>query len=148
MKTLIIVESKHCGSTRKVAEAMAAALPGTIVTDTKGAKSYDLHDFDLVGFGSGIYAGGFDKRIVKLVNSLDDESANTFVFSTSGGDDTHYNQLLITSLEAKNKTVAGDFSCLGLNKFFLLRLIGGLNKDCPTEKDLKEAGDFLCRIAK
>lgn len=143
MKTLIIVESKHCGNTRKLAEAMAQKVPDTTVTDTKGATNYNLHDFDLVGFGSGIYASGFDKRIVSLINSLDNEPAKTFVFSTSGGGDKEYNQKLIKLLEAKNKTVVGDFSCKGLDKFFFLRVVGGINKDCPTDEDLKNVGEFL-----
>ena len=143
MKTLIIVESKHCGNTRKVAEAMAKAVEGTVVTDTEGVKRYDLHDFDFVGFGSGIYAGSFDKRIVRLVNSLGDDPAKVFVFSTSGGGDAAYNQKLVKVLEEKNKTIVGDFACKGLDKFFFLRLIGGVNKGCPTEEELRRAGEFL-----
>lgn len=146
MKTLIIVESKHCGNTRKVAEAMAQEVPGTVVTDTKGVNNYCLHDFDLVGFGSGIYAGNFDKRILRLVNSLSDNPAKAFVFSTSGGGDTSYNQKLIKLLEAKNKTVVGDFTCKGLDKFFILRLTGGVNKGCPTDEDLQNAGKFLQKL--
>ena len=147
MKTLIIVESKHCGNTRKVAEAMAQAVPGTVVTDTEGVKSYDLHEFDLVGFGSGIYAGRFDKRIIRLVNSFCDKPAKAFVFSTSGKGDVDYNRKLIKRLEAKNKTVVGSFVCKGLDKFFFLRLIGGINKGYPTETDLQNAGEFLRGLA-
>lgn len=143
MKTLIIVESKHCGNTRKVADAMAQTVPGTVVTNTEGVKGYDLHEFDLVGFGSGIYAGSFDKRIVRLANSLGSEPSKAFVFSTSGGGDAAYNQKLIQLLKEKNKTVIGDFACKGLDKFFFLRLIGGVNKGCPTEEDLRNAGAFL-----
>ena len=143
MKTLIIVESRHCGNTRKAAEAMARAVPGTVVTDTKQARGYDLHDFDLVGFGSGIYAGSFDKRIVRLVESFCDQPAKAFVFSTSGGGEIAYNQKLIDLLESKNKTVVGSFACKGLDKFFLLRLFGGVNKDCPTQQDLQNAAGFL-----
>lgn len=143
MKTLIIVESKHCGNTRKIADAMAQAVTDTVVTDTEGVKSYDLHAFDLLGFGSGIYAGSFDKRILWLANRLGDEPTKAFVFSTSGGGDAAYNQKLIRLLKEKHKTVVGDFACKGLDKFFFLRLIGGVNKGCPTEEDLRNAGEFL-----
>lgn len=143
MKTLIVVESKHCGNTRKVAEAMAAGVPDTVVADTAQVKQYDLHDFALVGFGSGIYAGRFDGRIVRLVQSLCDKPANTFVFSTSGGGDVAYNQSLIDLLQSRNKTVLGSFACKGLDKFFILRLTGGVNKGCPTETELQNAVSFL-----
>ena len=82
MRTLLVVESKHCGNTRRLAEAMAAAVPDTLVTDTKGVQAYDLNAFDLVGFGSGIYQGGFDRRIVKLIESFSDMPAKAFVFSS------------------------------------------------------------------
>ena len=148
MRTLIIVESKHCGNTRKAAEAMAKAVPGTVVTDTAGARNYDTHDFDLVGFGSGIYAGGFDRRIVRLVKSLCDEPEKAFVLSTSGGGDIAYNKKLIRLLEAKNKIVVGSFACKGLDKFFFLRLFGGVNKGCPTDDELNRAGEFLRGLEK
>ena len=143
MKTLIIVESKHCGNTRKLAEAMANAVPGTAVTDTEGAKGYDMNDFDLVGFGSGIYAGSFDRRITNLVTNFGDKPEKAFVFSTSGGGDIGYNQKLIDLLKMKNKTVVGSFACKGLDKFFVLRLIGGVNKGSPTGGDLQNAAEFF-----
>ena len=147
MKILIVVESKHCGNTRLVAEAMANAVPGTVLTDTKGIKAYQQMAFDLVGFGSGIYAGSFDKRIVKLVGDLCDRPGKAFVFSTSGGGDERYNQKLIDLLEAKGQTVVGSFACKGLDKFFVLRLTGGVNKGCPTTEDLDRAAAFLTALA-
>lgn len=143
MSTLLVVESKHCGNTRRLAEAMAAAVPDTLVTDTKGVQAYDLNAFDLVGFGSGIYQGGFDRRIVKLIESFSDMPAKAFVFSTSGGGDKSYNAKLVKLLKSKNKTVVGDFACKGLDKLFVLRFVGGVNKGCPTAQDLQDGADFL-----
>ncbi len=143
MKTLIIAESKHCGNTRKVAEAMASAVSETIITDTAHIGEYNLHDFDLVGFGSGIYMGNFDRRIIRLVESFCDEPAKAFVFSTCGAGKIQYNQKLVSLLEDRNKTVIGSFCCKGLDKVFILRLTGGINKGCPTKEDLDRAGRFL-----
>lgn len=83
MKILAIISSVHMGNTRKIAEAMAENAPLTIA-EIGHISDYDLHDYDIVGFGSGIYFGKYDKKIMEFAEKLCDKEAYTFVFSTSG----------------------------------------------------------------
>ena len=146
MKVLLIVESKHLGNTLKIAQAMAEVAPVTIADTTKAAEN-NLNDFDIIGFGSGIYMGKHDKRILKFAENLSNEKAYTFVFSTSGGADFEpNNKTLINILKQKNKIVLGDFACKALDKFFVLRLAGGVNKGHPDESDFKNAQNFIQNI--
>lgn len=146
MNILLVVESKHLGNTLKIAQSMAEVAPITIV-DTEKAKELDMKDYDIVGFGSGIYAGKHDKRILKFVQSLSENEAFTFVISTSGGEDyDDNNKKLIDILKKKNKTVLGVFSCKALDKFFILRFTGGLNKGLPSENDYKNAKNFILNV--
>ncbi len=146
MKILLIIESKHCGNTRKLAESMAKAVPMTI-TDTESVNNYNLDDFDIIGFGSGIYMGKHDKKILKLAESIHDKKAYTFIISTSGGQDFEKNNKALKDiLERKNKIVLGTFSCLGLDKFFFLKLIGGVNKNHPDDDDINNAKTFILDI--
>lgn len=146
MKILTVVESKHLENTLKIANAMSEAVPMTI-TSVDNAVKYDFKDYDIVGFGSGIYFGKHDERILKFVDGLSDENAYSFVFSTSGGADFEKNnKALIQLLEKKNKNVLGTFSCKGLDKFFILRLFGGTNKGRPNEQDLADAQRFILDI--
>ena len=69
MNILTVVESKHQGNTLKIAQAMAKAVPMT-VTDAKGLAGYDLKNYDIIGFGSGIYYGRYDKDLLEAVKSL------------------------------------------------------------------------------
>ncbi len=148
MNILLVVESKHLGNTLKIAESMAEVAPITIV-DTEKAKELDIKNYDIVGFGSGIYAGKHDKRILKFVQSLSENEAFTFVISTSGGEDyDDNNKALINILKKKNKTVLGVFSCKALDKFFILRFTGGLNKGLPSENDYKNAKNFILNVIK
>ncbi len=148
MNILLVVESKHLGNTLKIAESMAEVTPITIV-DTEKAKELDIKNYDIVGFGSGIYAGKHDKRILKFVQSLSENEAFTFVISTSGGEDyDDNNKALINILKKKNKTVLGVFSCKALDKFFILRFTGGLNKGLPSENDYKNAKNFILNVIK
>lgn len=143
MKTLLVVESTHCGNTLKIANAMAEVAPITI-TDTEKAKEINLSEFDLVGFGSGIYMGKHDKKILDFVENLSEDKSYTFVFSTSGGADFNdNNKALIELLKKKNKIVLGSFACKALDKFFVLKLLGGINKGLPNEQDFNNAKSFI-----
>lgn len=143
MKILIIVNSKHRQNTMKIAEAMAEAAPALIV-DVENAKHYKLSDFDIVGFGSGIYAGKFDGKIIKLIESLDNSPSSVFVFSTSGtGKYEKYNLPVVNLLESKNKTVLGSFGCKGLCKWFIFALVGGIAKGHPDIEDFEAAQVFI-----
>lgn len=146
MKILMIIESKHLGNTRKVIDAMNEVVSMTIV-DTQSASSLNLSDYDLWGFASGIYMGRHDSRLIKFANGLTFDERPCFVVSTSGGQDfIENNKPLIDILEHKNKKVLGVYSCLGLDKFFILRLMGGMNKGHPDEEELKKAQEFITLI--
>ena len=148
MKILAIVESPHQGNTLKIAEAMAETAPMDIVS-VADAPNYNPEDYDIIAFGSGIYAGKHDRKLLKFVNSFcDDKNAYTFVFSTSGTGGVEYNKGLINLLEKKNKTVLGSFACKGLDKFFILKLFGGTNKGRPNEQDFKDARIFILDVMK
>lgn len=146
MKILIIVKSKHCDNTLKIAEAMSEAGPVTM-TQLENADNYNLNEYDIVGFGSGIYYGKHDKQLVKFVEGLDDGIGYTFVFSTSGSKSFEkHNRSLVKLLESKNKVVLGSFGCLGLDKFFIFALGGGMNKGRPNEEDFDAAQRFIAEI--
>lgn len=148
MKILIIISSTHMGNTRKIAEAMAQAAPVTIA-EIENVSDYNLHDYDIVGFGSGIYFGKHDKKIMEFVNKACDKKAYTFVFSTSGASAFEKNNKpLVDLLKSKNKIVLGCFGCKGFDKFGPFKLVGGINKGHPNEKDFKESQKFIENLIK
>ena len=147
MKILAIVEPSHQGNTLKIAKAMADAVSMDI-TDTEHASEYDLHNYDIVGFGSGIYYGKHDKKLVEFIKKLCDKKAYTFVFATSGANAAKANRALADLLEEKNKIVLGMFDCRGHDKFALFKLIGGLNKGRPNEDDFAAARSFITHMQK
>lgn len=148
MKILAVVESKHQGNTLKVAKAMAQVAPVTI-TDIENAPKYNFQDYDIVGFGSGIYYGKHDKKLMDFVGKFCDEKAYTFVFSTSGASEFQKNNSkLVKLLESKNKVVLGSFGCRAFDKFGPFKLIGGINKGHPDENDFKEAQKWIKNVIK
>ena len=60
MKILIIYKSIHLGSTKKIAETLGRIMTADVIE----ANEFDINNFDnydLIGFGSGIY----DDKYVK-----------------------------------------------------------------------------------
>lgn len=146
MKILLIVKSTHQQNTLKIAEAMAEVAPLTVV-ELENAGNYRFSEYDIVGFGSGIYYGKHDKELIKFVQTLCDKPAYSFVISTSGTNNyLKYSKKLVTLLESKNKTVLGTFGCKGLDKFFILKLFGGTNKGRPNETDFDAAQQFIIEV--
>ncbi len=146
MKILIVVKSSHNDNTMKIAEAMSEVAPVTVTT-LDDVKNYTLSQFDIVGFGSGIYYGKHDKQLLKFVEGVCDKKKYSFVFSTSGSKNYEKNNsTLVKLLESKNKIVLGSFGCLGLDKFFIFRLFGGINKGHPNIDDFEAAQNFILGI--
>ncbi len=143
MKMLAIVKSKHNDNTMKIAEAMSEAAPLT-VADLKDALYYNLNEYDVIGFGSGIYFGKHDEELFEFINKYCSHFTNTFVFSTSGSKNyKKNNSALVKLLESKNKTILGSFGCRGLDKFFIFALLGGINKNHPDTDDFDAAQQFI-----
>lgn len=147
MKILIIVNSTHYQNTMKIAEAMAEAAPITIV-DVDEAERYSVGDYDVVGYGSGIYAGKFGKKILNHIDRNLNNLKNVFLFSTSGTGKDKYNQGLVTFLNENGKNVLGSFACKGLCKWFIFALAGGIAKGHPDMVDFEAAQAFIKQVIK
>jgi len=143
MKTLVIYASIHHGNTKKVAEAMADVLKAGLIT-SKEANIRDLFNYDLIGFGSGIYAYRHHRTLLDLVDRLPVINKKAFIFSTAGMPNLKYfaHSSLRGRLLKKGFKIIGEFCCKGFDTFGPLKLIGGINKGRPNEKDLKNAANF------
>jgi len=146
-KVLIVYFSFHHLNTKKITEAMGEELEAQVlkVGDT---KKENILNYDLIGFGSGIYFWKHHKNLLEFVRSLRvDGSKKAFVFSTSGvpfGGIFH--RLLKKELIKKGFEIVGEFNCLGWDTVGPLKFIGGINKGRPNEKDIKRAKEFARMI--
>jgi flavodoxin len=143
MKALIVYKSIHHGNTKKVAEAMAQAI-GAELAEPEGLSAERIAGYDLVGFGSGIYAFRHHAALLSLVDALPAIPTRAFIFSTSGGilPGKRFHSELRKRLEAKGFEVVGEFNCPGFDSYSVLKLIGGINKGRPNEADLEKARAF------
>jgi len=142
MKTAIIYKSIHHGNTKKIAEALAESLEADLF-DLKDVNKEIIKEYDLIGFGSGIYFNKPHKKLIKLIDDLNNLKGKiAFVFSTSGRGNVGSNNLLENKLSQKGFEVIGGFSCKGFDTWGPFKLIGGINKGKPGEEDFKNAEKF------
>lgn len=146
MKVLIIYSSIHHGNTEKIARVMAESINADIV-EAKKIKMDTLNEYDLIGFGSGIYYAKFHKNILDLIEKLPKlNNKKAFVFSTSGLGRAKYNAPIEKELKKHNFEIIGSFACKGYDTFGPWKLIGGIAKGRPNGKDFQNAKDFTERL--
>lgn len=149
MKTLIICSSPSHGNTRRVADRIAEVLEAEVVAPQQVTVD-TIADYDLVGFGSGIYFAAVDRGLRRLVDRLPHvEGAPAFTFFTSGAPElpwVSYSKPLRRQLASKGFRLLDSFSCRGLDTVGPLRFIGGVNKGRPNDADLAAAAEFATRV--
>ena len=149
MKSLIVCVSASHGNTRRVADRMAEVLHAE-VAEPEAVDPKTLHDYDLVGFGSGIYFMAVHPRLWRLVRRLARvDGVPAFTFFTSGAPEVPlmgYSQPIRHLLASKGFRVLDSFSCRGFDMVGLLRLVGGFNKGRPNDRDLNRAAAFAARL--
>lgn len=142
MKPLIIFQSVHKGCTAKIAAPMGEILEAEVFKPEEISEG-NIENFDLVGFGSGIYAGKFHRTMLALVKNMREvKDKKAFVFSTSGKGGNSYNEPFKKLLRSKGYDVIGSFACKGFDAFGPLKLIGGINKGRPNSSDIESARNF------
>ena len=147
---LVVVFSYHHKNTEKIAHVIAKVL-GAPVKTSQQVNPDEILEYDLVGFGSGIYSATFDASILDLADRLPQvNNKNAFLFSTYGAPAFIANREFVKNnhsqirekLKSKGYTVIGEFGCAGWNTNSFLKYFGGLNKGKPDAKDLKNAEAF------
>ena len=144
---LIIYHSEHHGNTKKIAKAIAEKV-GANILKAADVNLNKFEEYDIVGFGSGVYNGKLHKELSEILSKLpqqDDKKA--FIFSTTGSKtySSMAHKRFRPILEEKGFEVIGEFSCLGFDTALTKE---GINKGRPNKQDIKDAEDFILNIIK
>jgi len=150
MKSLLVLYSYHHNNTQKIANVFTQVLKAQIKTP-KQINLQELQNYNLIGFGSGIYGAKHHKSLLNLANKLPQvTNKKAFIFSTSaltGKEkmvDDHSS--LKEKLQSKGYTIIDEFQCKGFNTNSLLKFFGGMNKGRPNTEDLKNAEEFVLNL--
>lgn len=141
MKILIVYSSIHHGNTQKIANIIAETL-GAELIQTSEMKGNLIEDYDLIGFGSGIFHRKHHAKLFQVIENANIQGKNVFVFSTSGTGNEKNNKPLIELLSTKGAIIKNSFSCKGYDTYGPFKWIGGIAKGHPDTKDLERAKTF------
>lgn len=166
IKSLLVLYSYHHNNTEKIANVIAEVLDAQIRTPQQ-LRPEELLDYDLIGFGSGIYGEKHHISLIDLADKLPQvTNKKAFIFSTNGtpavagkvsGRDgvpgsklkeyeNKFHMPLRVKLQSKGYIIIDEFSCGGLNTNSFLKLFGGLNKGRPNAEDLEHAEEFTQKL--
>jgi len=150
MKSLLVLYSYHHNNTQKISNVFTQVLKAQIKTP-KQINLQELQNYNLIGFGSGIYGAKHHKSLLNLADKLPQvTNKKAFIFSTSaltGKEkmvDDHSS--LKEKLQSKGYTIIDEFQCKGFNTNSLLKFFGGMNKGRPNTEDLKNAEEFVLNL--
>lgn len=147
MKTAICYYSRHHGNTRKVLEAMAQEGEVDLI-DVTTRQAVRLEDYDYIGFASGIYGFDFQKSVAAFARQYLPQGKPVFFVYTYGGAKGNGAKAVAEISKEKHCPVLGEFSCKGYDTFGPFKLIGGIAKGHPNERDLENARKFFQKIQK
>lgn len=149
-RALVVYVSVSHANTAKIARAMGDVLHADL-REPELVDPATLRRYDIVGFGSGIFAGTHHPRLRSYVEHLPEvQGTRAFTFCTSGfgrSQSRPWQTSLDAVLRDKGFEVVGSFACRGYDTWLPLRLVGGVNKGHPDETDLAEARAFAEHIA-
>ena len=142
MKVLIIYHSEHHQNTEKIARTMAAKIEAEL-KEAKDVNTEDINNYDIIGFGSGVYSGRLHEDLSKIIDKISyQHNKKSFIFSTTGS--MTYSKLahdrLRPLLTDKGFKIIGEFSCLGFDTALTRE---GINKGRPDKQDLENAERFI-----
>jgi len=151
-KALVICKSVHRQNTARVAERIAGVLGRSVVTPDEVPYAC-LDDYELVGFGSGVYYGAFHEAMWRWLRGLPAQRRLTkraFVFSTSGLAFLWpvWHRAFKRELARKGFRTIGEFHCRGFDTWGPLWIAGGINRRHPDERDLNRAAEFAAGMAR
>ena len=142
MKVLIIYHSEHHQNTEKIAKAMAAKI-GADLEEAKEVRIENINNYEIIGFGSGVYNGRFHKDLLEIIDNIPhQDNKKAFIFSTTGS--LSYSRLAHDRFRPllldKGFKIIGEFSCPGFDTALTRE---GINKGRPNEQDLENAEKFI-----
>ena len=143
MKSLLILFSYHHNNTAKIANVFAKVLDAQIKTPQQ-INTEELQEYDLIGFGSGIYSEKHHTSLLDLADRLPQvTNKRAFIFSTSAIAEVAKNHSpLREKLQSKGYIIVDEFNCAGFNTNSFLKYFEGMNKGRPNAEDLKHAEEF------
>ena len=144
-KAVIIYASTHHGNTRKLVDAIADKYDIDKIDATEHQQS-DLSGYDLIGFASGIDFGKFYGPVEDFLESNLLESKRIFFLYTCAKINPRFTEKIKALALKKGAVILGEYGCKGYNTYGPWKMIGGMNKNHPSEDEISNAVNFFASL--
>lgn len=141
-KAVIIYASKHHGNTYKLVKGISERCEVTTIDATKQSVM-DLQDYEVIGFASGIDFGKFYKEIETFAKDNLPMKKQVFFLYTCAMERKGFTDSMKKIALEKDAIVLGEYGCKGYNTYGPWKLIGGMNRNHPTEEEIQSAVSFF-----
>ena len=141
MKTAIVFYSKHHGNTKKLLDAIAKENDVTLI-DVTNPHLTDLISYDRIGLASGIYLNSYAKQLLEFADKYLPQGKEVFYIYTHGAPAGVPLKGIREIVRSKGCKEVGTYHCRGFDTVGPFKLVGGIAKGHPTEKEISGAIDF------
>ncbi len=142
MKTVIIYVSTHHGNTAKLVDAIAAKHQVDTINIVE-ERDADISGYDCIGIASGIVFSKYYPQILEFLKNKLPDNRKVFFIHTAGSPRENQNASAKEITDAHNCECLGTYYCKGFDTYGPFKIIGGINKKHPDEKDLSGAVEFV-----
>ena len=142
MPTAIVYYSQHHENTKKLIDAIKAKDPDIRLVDITKTRVEDLSKYDRIGIASGVYFGKFNKDLIEYIKKDLPHAISVFALYTYGNKSDKYTKELKAIAEEKGCKYLGEYGCFGFDTFGPFKLMGGIQKNHPTEDEIAGAVHF------
>ena len=104
--------------------------------------------YDTIGFASGIDFGKFYSSVEKFLENNLPENKKVFFIFTCARVSARFTSTIKEKAKKKNAQIIGEFGCKGYNTYGPWKIVGGMNKNHPSDKELKSVIQFFHSIAR
>ena len=145
MRTVVVYVSTHHGNTKKLLDAIAEKEAIDMI-DIVENKDSEISDYDLIGIASGIAFGKYYPQILEYLKAAMPEGKKVFFIHTAGSPREDHNAAAKQIALERNCECLGTYFCKGFDTYGPFKLIGGINKNHPDQKELDGAVQFYQEI--
>lgn len=142
MKTAIVYYSEHHGNTRKLLEAIAKQDVDVTLIDITKCGEAALNEYGRIGFASGVYFGKYNEKLLAYAEKNLPGGKDVFFIHTAGAPRENQDAAIRAIADAKGCKHLGTYYCKGFDTFGPFKLIGGISKGHPSDKEIADAIEF------
>ena len=146
-KAILIYASKHHGNTYKLAKAISEKYEIAMIDATK-ESIVDLQEYEVIGFASGIDFGKFYEEIENFAEANLPIKKEVFFLYTCAMERKGFTNSIREIALKKDAIILGEYGCKGYNTYGPWKVIGGMNKNHPTEAEIVEVVNFYGELIK